>query len=58
MYFALTTGPVQVVAPVVATYPLFTLVLSALLLRHERVTGRMIAGVVLTVGGIVLLLAR
>ncbi len=58
MYHALTTGPVQVVAPVVATYPLFTLALSAMLLRHERVNARMIGGVVLTVAGIVLLLAR
>lgn len=58
MYFALTTGPVRVVAPVVATYPLFTLVLSALFLRHEQLTGRLIAGVALTVAGVVILLAR
>jgi drug/metabolite transporter (DMT)-like permease len=58
MYHALTTGPVLVVAPVVATYPLFTLALSAMLLRHERLNARMIGGVVLTVAGIVLLLAR
>lgn len=58
MYYALTTGPVGVVAPVVATYPLFTLALSATLLRHERLNARMIGGVVLTVAGIVLLLAR
>jgi drug/metabolite transporter (DMT)-like permease len=58
MYYALATGPVQVVAPVVATYPLFTLALSAMLLRHERLNARMIGGVVLTVAGIVLLLAR
>jgi drug/metabolite transporter (DMT)-like permease len=58
MYYALTSGPVQVVAPVVATYPLFTLALSALFLRHERLTGRLIGGVVLTVAGVVILLAR
>ena len=58
MYYALTKGPVQVVAPVVATYPLFTLALSAALLRHERLHSRLIAGVVLTVAGVVLLLAR
>jgi drug/metabolite transporter (DMT)-like permease len=58
MYCALTTGPVGVVAPVVATYPLFTLALSATLLRHERLNARLIGGVVLTVAGIVLLLAR
>lgn len=58
MYFALTTGPVQVVAPVVATYPLFTLALSATLLRHERLNARLIGGVVLTVAGVVILLVR
>lgn len=58
MYYALTTGPVQVVAPVVATYPLFTLGLSALLLRRERPTGRMIGGVALTVAGVVMLAVR
>jgi len=58
MYHALTTGPVQVVAPVVATYPLFTLALSTALLRHERLSGRLIGGVVLTVAGIVILLTR
>ena len=58
MYYALTTGPVQVVAPVVATYPLFTLALSALLLRHERLTVRLVGGVTLTVAGVVILLAR
>jgi drug/metabolite transporter (DMT)-like permease len=58
MYYALTTGPVQVVAPVVATYPLFTLALSALFLRHERMTARLIGGVALTVAGVVILLAR
>ena len=58
MYYALTTGPVQVVAPIVATYPLFTLALSTILLRHERLTARLIAGVVLTVAGVVILLAR
>jgi len=58
MYYALTTGPVQVVAPVVATYPLFTLALSALFLRHERMTARLLGGVALTVAGVVILLAR
>lgn len=58
MYHALTTGPVQVVAPVVATYPLFTLAFSALFLRHERLTARLIGGVALTVAGVVILLAR
>ena len=58
LYSALNTGPVYVVSPIVATYPLFTLGLSAAFLRHERLTRRLIGGVVLTVTGVVLLLAR
>ena len=58
MYYALATGPVQVVAPIVATYPLFTLALSTALLRHDRLNARLIGGVVLTVAGVVILLVR
>jgi drug/metabolite transporter (DMT)-like permease len=58
MYAALATGPVHVVAPIVATYPLFTLALSAVLLRQERLSRRLIGGVALTVAGVVILLAR
>lgn len=58
MFYALTTGPVTVVAPVVATYPLFTLSLSALLIRHERMTARIVGGVILTVAGVIMLVAR
>ena len=58
MYYALTTGPVNAVAPVVATYPLFTLALSAALLRQQRLSGRLMGGVVLTVAGIAILLVR
>lgn len=57
-YYALASGPVAVVAPVVATYPLFTLALSALLLRHERLNARLVGGVALTVAGVALLLVR
>jgi uncharacterized membrane protein len=58
MYYALNNGPVRVVSPIVATYPLFTLTLSALLLREERLNRRLIGGVMLTVAGVVLLLTR
>ena len=58
MYCALATGPVHVVAPIVATYPLFTLALSALLLRQERLNRRLVIGVMLTVAGIAILLVR
>jgi drug/metabolite transporter (DMT)-like permease len=57
MYYALSTGPVYVVSPIVATYPLFTLALSVLVLR-QRPSGALYAGVALTVAGIVMLLAR
>ncbi len=56
MYLALVKGQVSTVSPIVATYPLFTLALSVLLLRHERIAPRAALGAVLTVGGVMLLL--
>jgi len=58
LYHALSAGPVYMVSPIVATYPLFTLMLSAAVLREERYSRRLLVGVALTVAGIVLLLAR
>ncbi len=58
MYSALNTGPVHIVSPIVATYPLFTLVLGTLVLRQERLSRRLMGGVALTVAGVVILLAR
>jgi len=58
MYGALNLGKVSIVAPAVATYPLFSLLFGALLLRQERVTSHMIIGVTLTVAGVVALLVR
>ena len=55
MYSALARGQVSVVSPLVATYPLFTLALSALFLREERFGPRVLAGVALTVAGVVVL---
>jgi drug/metabolite transporter (DMT)-like permease len=57
MYAALARGPVALVAPLVATYPLVTLVLGAVLLRGVRIGPRIVAGVTVTVAGVVLLLA-
>jgi drug/metabolite transporter (DMT)-like permease len=37
---------------------LFTLALSALLLRHEQLNARLVGGVALTVAGVALLLVR
>ena len=57
MYTALARGPVALVSPIVATYPLFTLALSVLFLRQDRIAPRVVAGAVLTVAGVALLLA-
>jgi drug/metabolite transporter (DMT)-like permease len=57
MYAALANGPVTLVSPLVATYPLVTVALSALML--EKVDGglRLAIAVALTVAGVGLLLA-
>ena len=56
MYAALGCGPVTLVSPLIATYPLVTLLLSFQFLKRERVDGRLVAAVAITVGGVVLLL--
>jgi len=56
LYVALARGPVSVVSPLVASYPLFTLGLSAMVLRTVKVSPWLIGAVVLTVAGVVLLL--
>ena len=57
MYTALTLAPVSTVAPVVATYPLVTALLSAAVLREERVTRRVLIGAAITVAAIAYLVA-
>lgn len=57
MYTALTLAPVSTVAPVVATYPLVTALLSAAVLRDERVTRRVLIGATITVAAIAYLVA-
>jgi len=57
MYGALSIAPVSFVAPVVATYPLITALASAVVLRDEPVTPRMLAGATITVLAIVYLVA-
>lgn len=56
LYAALARGPVVIVAPLVACYPLATMALSRLLLGSASLTGRMISGVFVTVTGVALLL--
>jgi len=57
MYVALSTVPVSMVAPVVATYPLVTVFLSAAVLRGESLSLRGFVGAVVTVAAIVYLVA-
>jgi len=52
MYSALNSGLVIVVSPIIATFPLFTLVIS-LLSRQEVLSWRILAGVILVVGGVI-----
>jgi uncharacterized membrane protein len=56
MYAALGCGSVTLVSPLIATYPLVTLLLSFGFLKRARVEARLIAAVAITVGGRVLLL--
>lgn len=58
MYEAIQHIQVAVVASIVATYPLFTMALGAIFLRSERITLPRVAGVTLTVGGVILLVLR
>lgn len=57
LYSALNVGSVTIVSPLVATYPLFTMAFSALFLRTERLGARAAAGVLLSVGGVALIVA-
>jgi drug/metabolite transporter (DMT)-like permease len=57
-YAALDFGPVTLVAPLATTSPLFAAVTSAAVLGEERFDRRLLAGVLLTVLGAVLLVAR
>jgi len=57
LYAALGAGPVSLVAPLAATYPLMTVALSALVLGHVQITRQIVAGTALTVAGVVLILS-
>jgi len=58
MYSALALGPVTLVAPLVATYPLATLILERVLLGEKANAGlAAIFGIIAIVGGVILLVA-
>ena len=56
MYAALEHGPVAVISPLIAGYPLVTLLLSRAFLEKEHVGSQLIGGVTGAVCGVVLLL--
>ena len=56
LYQALDRGPVILVAPLVATYPLVTLALSAVIFRAPRRDPILVTGVLLTVLGVATLI--
>jgi drug/metabolite transporter (DMT)-like permease len=56
MYAALEYGPVTIISPVIAGYPLVTLLLSRAFLGKEDVSPQLIAGVTGAVCGVVLLI--
>lgn len=56
LYAALKWAPVVVVSPVSAAHPLFAIALTHLFLqRWEKVTWRILTGVLLVVGGVVMI---
>jgi uncharacterized membrane protein len=57
LFAAVRNGPITLVAPLVAIYPLVTVVLSAIMLKHIDITPRIVAGTALTVAGVMLVLA-
>ncbi len=54
---ALANGPVALVSPLIATYPLATFFIGALVHRRPQVDVLMALGVALTVAGVALLIA-
>ena len=56
LFAAVRNGPITLVAPLVAIYPLVTVILSAIMLKHVTITPRIVAGTVLTVAGVALVL--
>lgn len=56
LFAAVRHGPITLVAPLAAIYPLVTVVFTAILLRHVQITARIAAGTLLTVAGVVLVL--
>ncbi|WP_291855616.1 EamA family transporter [Bradyrhizobium sp.] len=56
LFAAVRNGPITLVAPLLAIYPLVVVGLSALVLRHVRITARIVAGTALAAAGVALVL--
>ncbi len=56
LFAAVRNGPITLVAPLAAIYPLVTVALSAMMLKHIEITERIVAGTLLTVIGVALVL--
>jgi uncharacterized membrane protein len=56
LFAAVRNGPITLVAPLAAIYPLVTVGLSAIMLKHIAITPRIVAGTLLTVAGVALVL--
>jgi len=56
LFVAVRHGPITLVAPLAAIYPLITVLLTAIMLRNVRITAQIVAGTVLTVAGVALVL--
>ncbi len=56
LFTAVRHGPITLVAPLIAIYPLVTVLLSAMILHQVQITARIVAGTVLSIGGVVLVL--
>ena len=52
---ALLLGQIVVVVPVVSASPVFTMLLSILVFRRERVTGRLVAAVCVVVPSVIVI---
>ena len=57
LYSALNIGSVSVVSPIVATYPLFTMVFSTIFLKTETLGWKAVAGVSLAICGVAIIVA-
>ena len=57
LYHALNIGSVSAVSPIVATYPLFTMLFSAVFLKTEILSARAVGGVLLAIAGVIVILA-